>query len=222
MDLRPTANGASPRGHISYKMDTPNLTPKTGSLFLWRHWGELSHWRLELRSKLHEPRTRARGSKLVGGRSENPATPKMSHVLGYSSGSWPLECLFVRQSWLSASHEVCSVSPNYRRDGREIAPWTSWIMQKRETRRKSGPQRPVVLSMVASRGIPVPQSCVVVLEFCFYYFVVFSRFYCQWLRVFRDDRRSYLPLLGALLGGGVIAENREWHRPCSLRARGDK
>lgn len=35
----------------------------------------------------------ARGSKLVGGRSENPATPKMSHVLGYSSGSWPLECV---------------------------------------------------------------------------------------------------------------------------------
>lgn len=30
------------------------------------------------------------------------------------------------------------------------------LIQKRETRRKSGPQRPVVLSMVASRGIPVP------------------------------------------------------------------
>lgn len=30
------------------------------------------------------------------------------------------------------------------------------LIQKRETRRKSGPQRPVVLSMVASRGIPIP------------------------------------------------------------------
>ncbi|KAL6692990.1 hypothetical protein J3F84DRAFT_381248 [Trichoderma pleuroticola] len=28
--------------------ETPNLTPKTASLFAWRHWGGLSHWRLEL------------------------------------------------------------------------------------------------------------------------------------------------------------------------------
>lgn len=172
------------------------------------------------------------GSKLVGGRSESCTRQKCPTCSGTAPGAGLFECLFVRQSWLSAGHEVCSVSPNYRRDGREIAPWSSWIMQKRphaailiqkrETRRKSGPQRPVVLSMVASRGIPVPQSCAAVLEFCFCYFVDSHRFYCQWLRIFRDDRRSDLPLLGALLGGGVIAENREWHRPCSLRARGGK
>ncbi|KAL6786595.1 hypothetical protein J3E68DRAFT_420101 [Trichoderma sp. SZMC 28012] len=68
MDLRPTANGASPRRHISHKMDAPNLTPKTGSLFLWRHWGELSHWRLELRSKLHEPRTRRQRQQVSWGK----------------------------------------------------------------------------------------------------------------------------------------------------------
>lgn len=109
MDLRPTANGASPRGHISHKIDTPNRLQRRdhcsfgviGASF------RIGAWSFGASCMNLGPR--ARGSKLVGGRSKNPATPKMSHVLGYSSGSWPLECLFARQSWLSASHEVVSL-----------------------------------------------------------------------------------------------------------------
>ncbi|QYT03150.1 hypothetical protein H0G86_010117 [Trichoderma simmonsii] len=91
------------------------------------------------------------------------------------------------------------------------------LIQKRETRRKSGPQRPVVLSMVASRGIPVP-NLAQLLDFVSVYSWILVGFIANGAYAFRDDRRSYLPLLGALLGGGVIAENREWHRPCSLRS----